>query len=441
MQASRRRVIGYVLFVGVVSTCLLAILGQRWWPPDPRELIFFWAILAIGDRLEVEATVRGIPQAGLRQRKPSFSAGFLVMLVCAFATDPFTTALLGMLGALVPSGWRGILRSVFNAAQTAIYGGAASACFVLLRRELGETAAASLFGAAVAASCAVLLNTFLVGGVLALERRRRLFSVVRELSWPTPNSLAFSLLALLVGLLYVNSGASAVLLLLAPLFVLRHARQGKLELDHARSGALRAFVSAVDLKSPWTSRHSANVASIAVELHRLLGARENDIEKRYYGALLHDVGKVAVSGHLLSKRGALSAEEWEEMCRHPTAGAIVLTDVEFLRDLTPEVLYHHERLNGSGYPSGLRGADIPFEARVLAVADTFEALTSNRPYRGALSREGAVEEIRRGSGALFDPIVVDALVKLVSNGFELPAMTTPSIAASETSQQEIARGA
>src|SRR5439155_14716731 len=113
---------------------------------------------------------------------------------------------------------------------------------------------------------------------------------------------------------------AAVIFILGPLLVLRGARQGKVELDNAQDRTLRAFVRAVELKDPYTSRHSERVAAIAVEIHRALGAREHDLERRYYGALLHDIGKIAVSGRILTKAGRLTTEEYEEVQRHPGTG-------------------------------------------------------------------------------------------------------------------------
>lgn len=446
-EAPKRAVISYVFGVAALSVLVLGWALLSWGFPRVWEIGYFWILLAIGDRLEVDAHVRGIPQAGLRSRAPSLSAGFLVVLAAAFATDPATTASLGFLVALAPSEWRGALRAVFNGAQTALYGSIASTIFVSIRSGFGDDLLWTLGAAALACVSAEYVNTAVVAGVLGIERRRGFLTTFREMAWAAPHSLAFAPLAVLVGVLYQESGPGVVVFILSPLFVLRRARQGKLEVEAARAATLRAFVSTVDLKSPWTSRHSANVATVAVALHRELGATEDEIERRYYGALVHDIGKVAVSGYVLGKNGPLSSEEWEQMRRHPGAGAFVVNDVEFLRDLVPEVLYHHERLDGSGYPSGLQGEEIPFEARVLAVADTFEALTSDRPYRRALSQEQALAEIRRWSGSQFDPRAVTALHRLVDEGLDMPTPTIRPIgdrqasAATDRDIKRVAEGA
>jgi HD-GYP domain-containing protein (c-di-GMP phosphodiesterase class II) len=261
---------------------------------------------------------------------------------------------------------------------------------------------------------------------MALERSRGVFDVLREMAWPTVANLPFGLVALLVAILYQQGGIAAAGFILAPLFVLRGARQGKVELDRAQERTLRAFVRAVELKDPYTSRHSERVATITVELHRALGAREERLERRYYGALMHDIGKVGVASHILTKPGRLTPEEFETIQRHPGTSAFVVGGVRFLQDLVPEVLHHHERMDGRGYPSGLAGDQIPFEARVLAVADTFEALTSDRPYRNALTHLEALREIERSSGSQLDPIPVRALRDLLREGHIFPALPSRS---------------
>jgi HD-GYP domain-containing protein (c-di-GMP phosphodiesterase class II) len=129
----------------------------------------------------------------------------------------------------------------------------------------------------------------------------------------------------------------------------------------------------------------------------------------------------------LRKPGRLTDEEFEVVERHPTTGALVLSGVSFLKDVVPEVLHHHERLDGGGYPSGLVGDAIPFEARVLAVADTYEALTSDRPYRRGFTADEALSELRRSSGSQLDPVAVHALEEVLARGNKFPALPTRSL--------------
>ncbi|MFQ5471713.1 MAG: diguanylate cyclase, partial [Dehalococcoidia bacterium] len=184
---------------------------------------------------------------------------------------------------------------------------------------------------------------------------------------------------------------------------------------------LESYVSALEERGWGYSGETLRVAAIALALAREMGVGEgsqewNDIER---GSLLHDVGKVAIPDEVLHKAGQLSEEEWEEVRQHPEVGWAMLQRMERLRGAAAVVRSHHEHHDGSGYPHGLAGEEIPKGARIFAVADAFNAITSNRPYRVAQSESAAVEEIVRGRGGQFDPEVVDALIRLL--GRQLPA--------------------
>jgi HD-GYP domain-containing protein (c-di-GMP phosphodiesterase class II) len=151
-------------------------------------------------------------------------------------------------------------------------------------------------------------------------------------------------------------------------------------------------------------------------LHRELGTPEKELTRRYFGALLHDVGKVAVSSKILTKASSLTDEEFTEMKSHPGVGAEVVRDIDHLQDLQWEILYHHERIDGKGYPHGLEAENIPYAARVLAVADTFDVLTNDRPYRQAMTKEEACEELKRVAGTQLDEEIVEVFVRAVEGG-------------------------
>jgi hypothetical protein len=432
----KRRVIAYVVTVSFAALALSASIFLRWGAPNPAQLFYFWVLFAIGDRLSTQARVRGIPRAGLKPRAPEISAGFLVLLAAAFATNPSTALVLGLLSPMVPGTWRGPLRSVFNAAQTGIYCGATASIFAIAHGTSRPGALVLVVGACVASLVGILLNTALVAVVMSLERGRSPVRLLSELAWPTTASIPFAFpAALLVAVLYWQWHALAVSFILGPLFVLRQLRQSQIALEDARERTFRAFIRAVELKDPYTSRHSERVALITVNLHRSLGTSEEALERRYYGALLHDIGKVAVSGRILAKPGRLTPLEYEVVQRHAGSGAFVVGSVSFLADLVPEILHHHERIDGGGYPAGLAGDEIPFNARVLAVADTFEALTSDRPYRRGLSNAKALAEIQRSAGTQLDRSVVDALESLLAEGYEFPLLPRRSAAAGASVDQ------
>lgn len=185
------------------------------------------------------------------------------------------------------------------------------------------------------------------------------------------------------------------------------------ELEHLTWGALTALARAIDAKSPWTAGHSERVTAFAVQIGEALDLDDATMETLRRGGLLHDIGKIGIPGKILDKAGPLTDEEMQVMGSHTRLGARILEPIPALENAIPIVLSHHERFDGKGYPDGLAGESIPFLARVLAVADVYDALTSDRPYRAGLDPADAMGRIVEGSGTHFDPLIVDVFQKAV----------------------------
>jgi HD-GYP domain-containing protein (c-di-GMP phosphodiesterase class II) len=184
--------------------------------------------------------------------------------------------------------------------------------------------------------------------------------------------------------------------------------------------ALIDLARAIEARDPYSSGHAARVTALAEVIGARLGWDDEQVEVLRIGAALHDIGKLAVSDAVLRKPGPLSDGELDEVRSHPEEGARMLGLIGTLRVAVPCVLHHHERWDGHGYPTGAAGTAIPPEARVLAVADAYDAMTSDRPYRTALSPGKAIAELERCSGAQFDPEVVDVFVTAWRQGaFEM----------------------
>jgi HD-GYP domain-containing protein (c-di-GMP phosphodiesterase class II) len=169
--------------------------------------------------------------------------------------------------------------------------------------------------------------------------------------------------------------------------------------------ALLALSEAIEARDPYTRGHSARVARTAHAVGVRLGCDESRLALLRLGGALHDIGKLVVSEAVLNKPGPLTSAEQAEVREHPEAGARMVALDRSLRPALPGVLYHHERWDGLGYPTGRAGKEIPLEARILAVTDSFDAMTSDRPYRAALTHEEAIAELERCSGSQFDPDV------------------------------------
>jgi putative nucleotidyltransferase with HDIG domain len=214
--------------------------------------------------------------------------------------------------------------------------------------------------------------------------------------------------------------AGAFTLLYISLFFFINRAGGQLiqqqeDLHHAFVGTVRALVSAVDFKDSYTASHSSLVAEYAAMTARALGLKSEEIEDIRMAAYLHDLGKIGVPDAVLRKPAALTPEEGRQMRRHPAIAAHILEDVPFSPRIKLAVRHNHERWDGTGYPDGLRGEEIPIEARILSVADAYEAMTSNRPYRHTLDHASAVAELRRHVRTQFDPRVANAFVQALEH--------------------------
>jgi HD-GYP domain-containing protein (c-di-GMP phosphodiesterase class II) len=187
-------------------------------------------------------------------------------------------------------------------------------------------------------------------------------------------------------------------------------------------GSLLATLSAaLEARDPYLRGHSARVTLIAEGLARRLGWRGELLDALRLGGALHDVGKIAVDSTVLRKPGPLTEDELSQIRRHPVVGARLIETVDDFRSALPYVLLHHERWDGAGYPHGLRGEEIPVEARLLGVADAFDAMTSDRSYRPALSVEQALAELERCAGSQFDPELAETFVEGWRTGHVTPS--------------------
>ena len=195
------------------------------------------------------------------------------------------------------------------------------------------------------------------------------------------------------------------------------------ELEDAYLSTIRALANSIEARDNYTRGHAERVTHVAEMIARGIGWGEEEIRWLRIGGTLHDIGKIGVPDCILNKPGPLSDEEFEVMKKHPETGSKLLEGIPFLKPIRPYVLCHHEKWDGSGYPAGLKGEDIPIEGRLLAVADTVDAILTNRPYRAASALEKVIDELTKFRGRQFDPILVDSFLELInSGGIDLDAL-------------------
>ena len=200
--------------------------------------------------------------------------------------------------------------------------------------------------------------------------------------------------------------------------------------ERSYEDTLEALGAAIDLRDSPTAGHSRRVFLYSMELAKSIGGLEQEIRSIAMGAWLHDIGKLAIPDSVLLKPGPLTDSEWEIMRRHARIGYELVKSIAFLAGAAEIVLTHHERFDGSGYPQKMKGGEIPFGARIFAVADTLDAMTSDRPYRAALPLQAARDVIERGSGTLFDPLVAAAFLRIPCETWEAIAKQTLTVQAS-----------
>jgi len=218
---------------------------------------------------------------------------------------------------------------------------------------------------------------------------------------------------LLLGYLGLVAGWGSVFFLLMPLLVARHAFHAAVRMQGAYDETVKSLIKAIEAKDPYTRGHAERVSRLAEMAARAYGLSEDRCRTIRYAALMHDVGKLGVLSRVLQKVGKLTPEEYEHMKIHPVQGVEIVQEIDLLQEAIDGVRHHHERLDGGGYPDGLKGDQIPLFALLIMVADAFDSMTSTRVYRKAKTIDEAFEELRRCAGTQFDGRSVNALERAV----------------------------
>jgi hypothetical protein len=400
------------LLVGsVVGTCVFATAAATVLFPLPGEFgfagLFFWTAATL---LTSAAPVR-LPRGSMA------AVSGAAILAAAFLGGPAAGAWVALLGVTewrelrgrVP--WYGTL---YNHAVVCLPALLAALAYEGLDGTTQFLASPrTLLAAVVAGSIYFAANNALSTVAIALREGRSLRSVFAgDASIVAAGMLAYAPLGWLAANIYTTIGWWAAMLFAIPLYTTRAAYQKVVELREMFTQTVRSLASAVDAKDKFTSGHSERVQRIAVDIGREMRCSEKDLEALEWGGLLHDIGKIGVPDAVLLKQDKLTRDERIIMNQHPVKGEEIIKPVQRLGPELPIIRHHHEWYNGSGYPDHLEGEQIPRLARILGVADAFEAMTAARPYRMTpLTAEQALGELRKYSGIQFDPEMVEAFAR------------------------------
>jgi putative nucleotidyltransferase with HDIG domain len=400
------------LLVAAGITAAVDSEASDWQPP---ELLIVLAALAIGSDL-----------LALRQKAQRISGSFLALVLAMALLGPAPAAAIGVLSVLVDQ-----LRA-HNPLPRLITNLAAFATFPLVGGLLIDWAASGLdvaeddlmfslliLGAFMVAN---LLNFFLIAGDYAFHNRVSLAQEFRTIFVPVlPSELVSALLCVLVAAVYVQIGFAALALLVVVLVTFQYLlRELLISQDRAERlaalqiGVLTSMIETLALRDRMTARHSAAVARYAREIAAAMKRPRDELDLVHTAGLLHDIGKFAFPDSILLVP-RLTDEQWEIVRRHPADGARIVRRVEGYGPVADIILAHHERWDGTGYPRGIAGAEIPLPARMIAVADTYDVMTARDSYRDPISSDEAIAELRRVAGTQLDPEVVTVFIGLLES--------------------------
>jgi len=388
------------LFIYLVPS--LSLTSDMW-----LVLTFFIVLSTITEFMPVDLPVGGRVTIG-------FPVDFVVILVYG----PAWALLVTFLGEIIADAitrrtvWYKIL---FNASQYALSAGIAGMVYQGLGGVVGLVNISNyIIPAAICAIIYFLINSNLFMVVISLSEEVSILSVwKKQIRGTLATYIALVPIGFIMALVYTNIGVWGIILFFFPLFLARRSFELYTKMRKVYLDTIRALAAAIDAKDPYTKGHSERVAETSVALAQELNLTDKDIENIEYTALLHDIGKIGIADNILGKNSSLTDKEFDKIKEHPVMGAKIVEPVDFLKNSYEAIYHHHEKYNGAGYPDGLKEKDIPLLSRIIAVADAYDAMGSDRPYRKKLSKDKILKELKDQAGKQFDPEIVKVLISVL----------------------------
>jgi len=400
----------------VLITCTVAVALASWvlpmWPITVGQiipLICFSILLIAVDSFEIKGATgsRYAPFAAVDLAVWAIFGPAVAMLM------EFTSVVVGDMAIRRSSP----VRAVFNAATLLIGVGTAGVVFHALPWSDDLSSPLFLIPAAISQFVFSFLNMALTAGVIGLSQGTSIRTIWRQLfGW---HFLASSMNAPLAAFLifsYEFAGLWSLPLFAFPLVMVWQTHKMFEQMKDAHKSTVAALTTALEADEPYTHGHSYRVANYALQMGRRLGMSESELETLEYGGLLHDIGKIAITNDIVCKPARLTKEEFDILASHPAIGGEIVEQMSFLKNAAQLVRHHHERPDGLGYPDALKGDEISLGSHILNLADAIDAMTSNRPYRMALSLQQCLDEAKRFRGTQFDTRVVDAFEAMIQDG-------------------------
>lgn len=270
----------------------------------------------------------------------------------------------------------------------------------------------NVLGITIAILAHIIVNTSVISVHIAASTGQTAFMAwVYSFLWSVFNLLVVGMMGVTIAVVYASYGALMVILFMIPLLLARNFFVQYVKMREVYLNTIMALTSAIEAKDVYTRGHSERVQNLSMMIAREMHITAGQLEMLRYAAILHDIGKIGISENILNKPSRLSELEYMKIMDHPMIGAKIVEEIDFLGKASKIIKSHHEHFDGAGYPNGLKGMDIPLESQILAVADSYDAMTTDRPYREAMTDKQAWDELERETGKQFSPEVVKAFKK------------------------------
>lgn len=415
------------LYIKTVTICAailliyLSISSVRYNFSEFKGLLFFSIVAIVTNSIPV-----ALPRGGY------VVVTFAVFYACILLFGPGIAAYVVIIGEII-SGFIFLKNNpwykvMFNSAQQTLAVGISGLVFQVMGGRIWDISLENIIPLSTTALTYFIINITAVTLILAFIQNISPWGMwLTNFKWLASNYITLAPMGFLMAYVYRHIGLLAVTLFFIPLLLARYIFKSYMDMREVYLDTLTALVSALDAKDSYTRGHSERVAAYAAEIAREMKMSEDQVEVIQHMALLHDVGKIGIHDRVLNKTGRLENHEFELIKRHSEIGAGIIKEISDLGHAKDYILHHHEKYNGAGYPAGLRGKHIPLGARIITVADCFDAMTSSRPYRDGMDLRQAILELQMGSGSHFDPKIVDAFVRILErDDVSVPVITGDS---------------
>lgn len=420
MPTLPNRVKIYLAMLFIIASIVFIYLFSTYSIPS-MEALLLWSILAV-----VTESLPIVMTSGA-----GVSVGFAIGLAALITGGPLLATIVTTSGFVLrvvkdPNNKLNHLfnvpfyKTLFNASQSIIFTGISGIVYITINDKINSYSQSNfILAVLITLLVYMLLNTLISARLFSfISGKSFLYMWGNYIKMMLPRTLSVGALGVVMALAYNGYGIGAVILFFGPLLLARYSFKMYMDMRLIYIETIQALSKTIEAKDKYTCGHANRVKEYSVKLAKAMNLKEKKVENIETAALLHDIGKIGIDDSILRKPDKLSEEEYDLIKQHPVIGANILQDVDFLKGIIDIVKYHHERYDGKGYPEGLSGDNIPLEAAILAVADSFDAMTSDRPYRDALPKVKAIEEIRNCSGRQFHPKLAEVFIDIIKKEVE-----------------------